>query len=364
MSIEVLAPVVQALPKKVSFDYLWQKYMTAKLIISQSHRKQYLHAARQFVPFSEGKRLDYDLLAEFMQTLHKRYPNHNSYNRVAIKVRSFLKWLYDAHYVYVDMSKAVKLMPRPQRVTPLWTHEEYEKFKTFLAPRPRRQIYLWLWILAYRTGMGLKDCCYLRWRDVHLNDNGPSFIDYYRIKLAHHGANGLCRIPIIPGSDLHEWLLRLKAVAHLNYIRSDGITDFVHQDAPGLFEYCRGGWSPTVIQVEMCKLWKECGIRMKGRSFQNLRNTFISNLVNSGGQHSLICTMTGHRSMKTALMYLEPDRRSLQDTLQIAFDYASGAYSHGDDAAARKPTYSPTTTVEISKPDPTALLPPPGTFYP
>jgi integrase len=361
MSIEVLAPVVQAYAKKVDCKYLWARYMTAKLIISKSHKEQYNHAARQFIPFADGKRLDYKVLGEFIEHLHKKYPNRNSYNRVATKVRSFLKWLYDCHYVYVDMSKAVKLLPRPPVINPLWTHQEYEQFKTFLANKPRWQLHLWLWILGYRTGMSLRDCSYLRWRDVHLNNNGPCFIDHYRIKLAHHGANGLCRIPIIPGTDVHDWLLRLKAVEHLNYKRFDGITDFVHQDAPGLFEADANDCG--TVQLEFRRLYKQCGIRHKGRSFQNLRNTFISNLVNSGGQHSLICTMTGHKSMRTALMYLQPDRRSLQDTLQNAFDYASGSYSHGDADAARKPTYSDTTTIALPASKPTVLLPPPGAFY-
>lgn len=257
------------------------------------------------------------------------------YNQTTVTVKQVLKWLYKIGYLAEDHTAIVpyKRMPAPKPAL-TWTHEEYEQMKAYCKVKPHFQTHLWLFILAYRTGMSLVDCCHLRWRDVHMHDNGPSFIDIYRIKTERLGVKALCQIPIIPHTDLHDALLSRKAVAHLNYKRFDGITDFVHEDAPGLYMN-----TMNRIGDDFGAIWDRAGIVRNGRSFRHFRNTFVSNLVNSGMQLALLTKITGHNNLQTLLLYLKADRYALQDGLAKAYEYGSN------------PNGSSTITATIPAPD-------------
>lgn len=241
------------------------------------------------------------------------------YVRRTVHVRAFLKWLHQMGYVAVDLRDAVPTIQQPPPAPiQVWTEEEYERLKEWTNTRPSLHVYRWLFILGYRTGMVLTECCHLRWCHVFLNDNGPSHIEVHRKKVKRFGPKSLCQIPILPGTDLHRALLARQAVAHLNYKRYDGINDYVHQDLPGL--YAR---PMPPIQWPINEIVKKCGIERNGRSFKHFRSTFISNLVNSGAQMALISKMTGHQSMQTLLLYLKADKRALQDELSRAFQYGA-----------------------------------------
>jgi integrase len=208
-------------------------------------------------------------------------------------------------------------MPTPPPAK-TWTHEEYLTMIEYTRTRESKHVHRWLFILGYRTGMSMVDACHLRWPSVHLNENGPSFIEYYRTKQARTGRAAFCQIPIVAGSDLHQELLKRKAVAHLNYHRFDGIDDYVHQDCPGIYH---GGVYRAANDFN--DIWWSAGIDRQGRSYKTFRSTFVSNLVNSGVQYALICKMTGHQNLKTLMLYLKVDRLALQDQLNVAYEYGA-----------------------------------------
>jgi site-specific recombinase XerD len=304
------------LKKIMSMRDLWDVWVGTKGDIAPYTKVEYRGIGNKFCTFMENHPMEPMSMVEFVQEWRKTAGN-NKVNGYMVRVKGFLKFLKKMHYINDDLWEAVPLLPKEATApVQIFTDEDYKKIKTYCTDREWTQPHLWLFILAYHTGMSLIDCAHLRWRDVHLNENGPSFIDIHRIKTKRLGEKALCQIPVIPFTDVHEWLMKLKKVEHLNYKRFDGITDFVHQDCPGLyactFQHFRGDFK---------NICKRCGVDPK-KTFRFLRNTFCSNLVNSGTQLALICKMTGHNNVATLLRYLKPDRRSLQEGLEKALQYA------------------------------------------
>lgn len=306
---------------------LWDIFVRLRGDIAKNTELEYRKIGKKFLGFMEGRKLDATNMVEWV--LHEkdrtRYSkagqvriNPWTINNQNVRVRAFLRWLKTINYTNLDLADAIVTLPVQPRPEPqMITEEEYQAIKRYCTGRPSCQLHLWLIILGYRTGMSLVDCCYLRWPNVILNDDGPSYIDIYRIKTKRLGMKARCFIPIIPMSDVHEWLLRLKAAGKNNYARFDGIRDFVHQDAPGHYE-CRF----QTIGNDFKNIFMRAGLE-RGKTFRNLRNSFCSNLVNSDAQIALICKMTGHNSVTTLLRYLKPDKRMLQDALLKAQQFAA-----------------------------------------
>lgn len=321
------------LKRIMSMRDLWDVWVGTKGELSPFTKWDYRSIGDKFCSFMEDKELEPMSIVEFLHSLQttknqkhslgREHIGNNRINHILVKIRGFLKFLHKMDYTRKDLSDALPSLPK-EACAPaqIFTDEDYNKIKAYCIDRAWTQPHLWLFILAYHTGMSLVDCCYLKWRDVHLNENGPSFIDIHRIKTARLGAKALCQIPIIPFTDLHEWLIKLKNVPDttqwhpLVIERYGGMVDFVHQDCPGLYE-C----TFQRVKHDFKNIFLRAGIDPK-KTFRHLRNTFCSNLVNSGTQIALICKMTGHNNTTTLLRYLKPDRRSLQDGLAKAFAYA------------------------------------------
>lgn len=313
------------LKRIMSMRDLWDVWVGLKGEMAAYTRNDYRYIGNDFCTFMENQELEPIVLVQYLHRLQARPNNklgkertgNNKINAITTRVRGFLKFLHKMDYTRKDLSDALPPLPK-EAVSPaeIFTEAEYQALKTYCAEKEHFQPHLWLFVLSYHTGMSLVDCCYLRWRDVHLNEDGPSFIDIHRIKTRRLGLKALCQIPIIPFTDLHTWLVKLKAVEHLNYKRFDGITDFVHQDCPGLYD-C----TFQRLRGDFVNIFNKCGISRK-KTFRHFRNTFCSNLVNSGAQLALICKMTGHNNVQTLLRYLKADRESMEDGLNKAFQWA------------------------------------------
>ena len=306
------------LKKVMNLESLWIAFVQLKGDLAPETLLKYKWIGDKFVGFMNNKTFQPFVLARFVQDIQQKSTiKNNQINRIIFTVRSFLKFLKTMRYLEEDLSDALKkLPPNPVKNPEIMTEDEYIQIKKYCEGRAYAQPALWAIILGYRTGMSLVDCCHLRWRDVYLNDNGPSYIKIYRQKVKRKGETALCQIPIIPGTDVYEWLLMLKAAPRSQYVRRDGIYDYVHQDLPDLYIYPGGDISSVIKSVI-----RKSGVR-KCLTHKCLRSTFISNLVNAGTPYALICKMTGHQSMKTMLMYLIPDRQSLQDGLHQSFKFA------------------------------------------
>lgn len=319
-------PKAPALKKIITLDDLWKTYVAMKGELAPSSLELYNFIGRHFCNFMRDRPLVPQSMLKWMQHLQgKGTVGPRQINHWNVTVRSFLRWLHTYNYIREPLWTAVPSLNAPApKEAQIFTEAEYERIKAWCSGRTWCQIHLWLIILGYRTGMSLVDCCHLRWCHVHLDDNGPSYIMIHRIKTARLGHKAKCHIPIIPFSDVHLWLLHLRANTE-RYQRADGITDYVHQDAPGFYA-CK--FSP--LRQDFWTIFRKAGIA-PGKTFRHFRNSFCSNLVNSGAQLALVCQMTGHNSVKTLLRYLQPDARALQDGLARAqqFAIANGGIGQG-----------------------------------
>lgn len=325
------APPPPKLSHALTLANLWQVYIGMRNV-RPTTISSIESVARKFCRFFESKEyggLGHKIspmgMTEWMQHLRdhraatraaKPY-SIGKINDINSTVKSFLRFLKRQKYVMDDLAECIPtLLDNEPRITRVFTEEEYEKIKTYCAGRSWCQPHLWLFILGYRTGMSLIDCCHLRWRNVHLNNDGPSYMDIYRIKMSSRmGERSICQIPIVPFSDVHLWLLNLKNVTP--WKRADGITDYVHQEGPGLYacEFQR-------LRQDFKNICIRAGVDPK-KTFKCLRNSLCSNLVNSGMQLGQVCQITGHNSVKVLLSYLKPDRQVLQDGMAAAQQYSA-----------------------------------------
>lgn len=299
---------------------LWDTYIRMRGPLAKTTLNDYNFLKKHFLSVAAKHEVGPALAKAWVhhvQTNHRMGPGKTMWANN--RIRSFLRWLHDYNYVRQDYAKLIPLPKLASRFTPpeIITEEEYQTIKNFCKGRPNYQVLLWMTILGYRTGMSPVDCAHLRWCEVFLNFNGPSYIQKERRKTKRHGASATCIIPLVPGTDVFEWLMKLKSVAHLNYKRFDGINDYVHQDAPGLYEAHMGDFND---QWRVMK--KATGIT---KLMRHLRCSFISNLVNSGVQVNQIMRMVGHKDPTMIMTYLKPDVQSLQAGLAKAYDYAAGA---------------------------------------
>lgn len=336
-NLTVMAPIPR-IRKDTNLKDLWDLHIRLKGDIALNSRRRYDVIGRSFCGFMDGKTLNVQTILEWC--LYSQTLGHNPRNTNAnsVYIRTFLRWLKTIKYTDLELAYLIKTLasealPEPQ----IFSEDEYERVKRFCTARPQYQPHLWLFILGYRTGMTLIDCCHLRWGQVHMEYNGPSYIEYTRIKIRRHGAK--VTVPVVPFSDVHDWLVMLKEQEHLNYKRHDGITDFVHQDCPGLYFFTK--WR---LGMQFTYIFQKCGIT--GKSFKNLRNTFCSNLVNSGVSSPLVCQMTGHSGLKMLLRYLKPDKRALQDGLITAYKYATEQSAEQRRCSGLEPVNTTTTETQ------------------
>lgn len=315
------------LERMIGVDELWSMFVRMKGQLAPSTLLNYQQYGRKFCGYMRDKEFSQRSMLGWMQHVQESGICGAKINHLNNNVRGFLRWMQAFGYLHIPLHECIKTVNAgPPKESVTFTHEEYEQIKAYATGRAWCQAHLWLCVLAYHTGMSMVDCCHLRWCNVHLDDNGPSYIAIHRIKTVRLGDKAKCLIPIIPGSDLHKWLIHLKDNV-VRYVRHDGIDDFVHPDAPGLY-----ACTFSRLGQDLKNLFLRAGIP-KGKTFKHFRNSFCSNLVNSGAQIALVCSMTGHNNVKTLLRYLKPDTRALQDALSNAMNMviAQSGASGGND---------------------------------
>lgn len=323
-----IEPIQNPSPTKkiASIEDLWRVFTRMRGDLAPNTLLNYRYYGNRFCDFisKDERPLAPATMIDWVKYLQDLGIGSNKINHCNSIIKNFMKFLKTMGYVQEDLASCIpRLKGTPPSDSKIFTEEEYQKIKAYCTGRSWCQPHLWLIILAYRTGMSLVDCCHLRWCHVTLDDNGPSFITIHRIKTVNRvGFSSKCHIPIIPGSDVHQWLLFLRDNTE-RYKRHDGIDDYVHQDAPGLYA-CRF----ATIGNDFKNIFVRCGIG-KEKTFKHFRNSFCSNLINSGTQIALICKMTGHSNVTTLLRYLKPDSRALQDGLAKAFQMAETQYGTG-----------------------------------
>jgi integrase len=309
----------QIIPSYDRFYKIWRSQYASEL--SKSSVDDYWAMGMHWCAFANGKSLTPRLMLEWhLWLMDLKRPNSPTkkiaparVNRHHSVIKKFLRWLKVMGVITLDPSLALPTLrtpaPAPRKK---FEHEEYLRIISYGSRLPNRHCQTWLTMLGYHTGMSLVDCAHLKWDEVVLRDDAPSYIQKIRAKLrARLGRKATCMIPIVAGGELWRWIKRLESRRHKNYKRLDGI-DYVHQDAP-LFYACD---NPTISERMRSFFAEELSWRgIEGRSFKHLRNSFCSRMINSGNDAVLVSQMTGHQRLEQLAEYVVPDIRALQDAM-------------------------------------------------
>lgn len=343
-TFEVLAPEPVQPPVKLrhamTLANLWHVWIGLRSTAAPNTVLQYQGVAKEFCAFfgpDSGHRVHHKLdkpgMLAWMQNLQTRSGKFKKatrkigpvrINKINSITKAFLKWMKQMDYIHEDLAACIPHLMQPApKESVIITEEEYDKLKKWCSGKPHQQAHLWLIILGYRTGMSLIDCCHLRWKDVHLNNDGHSYIEIHRIKLRRFGDKAKCNIPIVPMTDIHLWLMNLKNVTP--WKRADGITDYVCQEGPSIYQ----GSGTRTARKDFRSIFRYAGLP-SNKTFKCFRNSLCSNLVNSGMSLAAVCQVTGHNSVATLLRYLKPDRRFLQDGVAKAQQYSAGKNAVSD----------------------------------
>lgn len=316
----------QRIPKYNDYFKIWLSQFTELRPRSIEH---YQGTGKIWCAFANGKDLTPRMMIEWHVSIANRLSkdrksrmNPCMVNKHNATVKRFLGWLKLVGVITHDPSIAVPWLKQPERLPPRpWLHEEYRKIIDYGNDNQHARLdgLVFLVVLGYHTGMGLVDCCYLRWEEVVLSEDKPSYIQKFRAKLGQKKV--LATIPIVPGSELWVWMKRLEARRATNYKRHDGI-EYVHQDLPGYYE------CPVPSIAKRLKGWLFIPAigrdQMGNRSFRHFRNSFCSRLINSGSDALLVSKMSGHRDLSMLSSYVLPNLRAMQDALVNGMRWAEG----------------------------------------
>jgi integrase len=306
-------------PKQVFFDHtpfwrVWRAQRERDFV--RSTKNKYIKVEKLWLPFSKGRNLDPKLMIEWHALVVRYYSRGNpNYSRrwvslcVAV-VPAYTRWLMLMGAITCDPGPCMPPMRcEPPKKKEIFTHAEYQKIVT-VAVRDHSDInYAWLIVLAYHTGMSLVDCSLLEWSEVHLSENGISYIERVRKKMKLRTSKR-CVIPIPFGGELWTWLKGMDRPAEGEWQEGDGpnyVAPLLAEQYVSDFGRFQGRFRQVLINA--------LDERDRTRGFRHLRNTFVSRLVNSGGESALICKMTGHESLDQLAAYLVPDLAALQKVL-------------------------------------------------
>lgn len=285
-----------------------QEWFSVRLVgLDRKTQRNYHVALERFEIFVANRPLTRQLILEWQHALNKFGFEAVHYNRQLEHLRSFLRWAENNELLPEVLRKCIVLKPIPKRPPlPLFTEEEYERLKDATKGTP----YHYLVILGYRCGMTAIDGCMLRWENVDMEN---LVIKASRMKMVNRQPAPY-EVPIIAGGDLHVVLQKLSTLKTAYGNDNDSYV------SPYMASFYRMPSGAYIINHYFSNLIKRLGI--KGKSFKQLRNTFLSQLANSGGNLALACRISGHTDPKTFMAYVKHDPEALRSMIVKAQAWA------------------------------------------
>lgn len=259
---------------------------------------------------------DYVKYCQKLVALCQEYANHVAgsgvgYVQASIDLTGltrFFSWCVRSGFlIFNPMSKVTKLV-KPQERKPIFTHAEYELMKE----RAKGKLIYGMIVLGYNTGMSLSDCCFLKWAEVDMEE---LVIRRVRHKMRRFKKEAI--IPIIPGSDLHEYLKFRRDVKPDKWLHVDD-HEYVMPEWAFRYKTIKG----HNVAQHVTRFLTKCNLYLPHRrNFTTFRHTFASNLVNSGCSVVAACDIMGHSNPKTLLGYVKPDVSAMRARLMDAFKH-------------------------------------------
>ena len=260
-------------------------------------------AFKSFLLFTGGKSIDHPVGSKDWAMAMAKIMNDWSDHLLSIKLapvttqmfqqklRSVFRWIDLNGWTDFCPNKWLKTIRIPERKKKLVTYDEYCALRDNMA----RSYYRWAVVCAYHTGMAASDVYLLKWAEVDMDN---LVITRVRKKMIRFGKP--CIIPIVPGSDLYEWLkiMRENAQPDAEYVCPALANLMLYSDPKNVYVK----FSASVNRV------------LPGRkiTFHCFRHTFVSNIANSGMNLAVACAITGHSSPDMFKKYVKPNIEALR----------------------------------------------------
>lgn len=317
--------VCKAWPNQVisNHEYWWKVWMDSlPRNYSRTSVVEMKIIGKRFAEFGNGRAINPRMCLDWhLHVLTFKGTKGGQFGPIRIRryltdLKRYLGWLTGCNIIKADPSRYMpSIYVPPPLAQKSFTHAEYLGMMRFAEGQPRFQTAAYLICLGYHTGMSLVDCCHLKWEEVTLRDDGPSFIQRIRTKIRMRvGARAMCTIPVLAGSEVWRWLKRLQADKPANAVH-------VHREA--IQQY--NSWHGKHLRERFTAVMA-AGVggkqNLNGRSFRNLRTSFTSRMVNSGSDSVLVSKMTGHQNLEQLAEYVVPDVRKMQECVHNALRWA------------------------------------------
>lgn len=326
-NIHVLVPVEKEDPRfKIkanrTLHALSEAWLESNGYFSPKTVYNYREAIKRFEIFIGHRKVTPNLWREYQMFLINKKHTYWTIRILVRPVKQFFTWCEKRGYVKANPCAEYIRVPRSGKIPkPTFTYDEYERMKQHCKGPTSHEQYC-LIVMCYNTGMSPVDVCLLKWDCVDLENQTLKF---FRQKMITRQGRQ-CVIHIETNSDLHRLLLHQRAIPEEEKRRvMDDKTDYVF---PTLAIYHNRGRTyaldshPTghteLYQMLSCVM-KRAGIT--GKSLKSFRNTFCSDMVNSGVDLITVCQMTGHSNPKQLLEYCKPDMESISKAIATRKHY-------------------------------------------
>lgn len=252
----------------------------------------------RFELYMARKKMDHSSLMHYGEWLLKRTTQDAAFRCVDI-ARALVRWLWRMRYISENLTDSFPKMVKPpsKSFAHIITEEEYHR----LLEATKTTRMAWGIVLAYHTGLRLKDTCLLRWSEV---DMDQQVIRVQPYKTRKRGIEA--EIPVITDSDLHVWLLKMQA---------DRIADEPFVSRALHASYLAG--NGTCIARHYCMAFKKAGVKA---CFHSFRSTFESRLANSGISLAVAAKITGRTDARALMRYIIPDMDKVREGVAKSFE--------------------------------------------
>lgn len=273
-------------------EYYENTYTTQSLSSLSRIRSYFI----QFLKFIGERDMDEKTLGEYVRHLWDKCPTQAG--RAIVYPKAFIREEVDEGRM---RRKLLKILNVKQISPPVKEPITYDEFQQFIKSTDHPEI-VWLYTLAWNTGMQMADCATLRWSDVDLS---KLCIERKRKKMALR-QNGLAIIPIQAGTDVHNMLCQYRK----RWMATTGAeeSDFVCPELGN--KYIDGS-----LGVYCARHRKSLGIN---KPFTCFRISMASALHESGAGLINAMRVLGHSSPDTTKRYLRVNKDRLREKIQAA----------------------------------------------
>ena len=222
--------------------------------------------------------------------------------RVLSHAKLFCQWLKEAQYIKEDPSVNIT-KPKNYKLPPKegYSPDEYIRLRDNANPMMRTFV-----IIAFHTGMAQVDVCNLKWADVRWNE---MMIIRQRQKMARR-SGATQYVPIIPDTDLHIELMRLRDKTYLgnedNYVE------------PLLYNiYWNVGGSVIKDNAIIQRLEILCRhAKVPNRGTHGFRRGLLTALASEESANLLaVANLSGHGSLQMLKRYVRPQPEKIRAAL-------------------------------------------------